>query len=103
MKSYGLQDLSDLSSKPTELLVKIFSSRPLQLRLGVDSFKEFLGSIKQRYQLDIEKIKQALLQRWLVSTAEHCLDAEVQERILFMYNENLDLCSKTLLSCTHSV
>lgn len=62
LNSLGISDLGDYSARPAELIVQIYARYRKLATLSASKCSELVANLGKRYGLDIDKIKNAILQ-----------------------------------------
>ncbi|KAI8911677.1 hypothetical protein EDD86DRAFT_203002 [Gorgonomyces haynaldii] len=85
-----LFDLQALAKNPTELIAQLYLK-------SVDC-EHIVQNVARRYKLDLDKVKNTILQKWLVQEQSD----DLSHCIIKMYQNERLQCKKILLSCAYA-
>ncbi|KAJ3321537.1 hypothetical protein HDV06_004073 [Boothiomyces sp. JEL0866] len=89
LQLYGLQLYDKLVTKPNSLIAQLLTHEENRPSLEVSTFHKLAEEVAKRNNIDLEKLKLMLLQKWITTDVVHSA-LELQDRVLFLFYGKLE-------------
>ncbi|KAJ3272099.1 Kinetochore-associated protein 1 [Terramyces sp. JEL0728] len=91
LQIYGLQIYDKLVTKPNSLIAQLLTHENNRPKLEVETFHTLAEEVAKRNNIDLEKLKLMLLQKWITTDLNPLQsDLELQERVIFLFNGKVE-------------